>query len=168
MVVRIVDYDEEWPLKYAVAANHIRNIVLDNLVSIYHIGSTAIKGLKARDMIDILIVVKDITLIDELVQQFKKNGYDYGEIKEGYCLKKKDDSFCLYIFSVDEVDIIEKYLAVSLYLQEYQDVAKEFLKFKESIIRCNSNKYVKEKENFFSRIEKDACIWYRSKNIHVA
>ena len=98
MVVRIVDYDEEWPLKYAVAANHIRNIVLDNLVSIYHIGSTAIKRLKARDMIDILIVIKDITLIDELIVQFKKIGYDYIKIKERYCLKKKDDSFCLYIF----------------------------------------------------------------------
>lgn len=71
-MIEIVDYNEKWPLKYAAEANDIRNIISSNLVSIYHIGSTAIKGLKARAVIDVLIVVKKIEVIDELKKQFEK------------------------------------------------------------------------------------------------
>ena len=47
MIIKIVDYNENWPLKYSVEANEIRNAVINNLISIYHIGSTAIKEIRA-------------------------------------------------------------------------------------------------------------------------
>lgn len=172
MVIEIVDYDENWPLKYAAEANNIRNIISSDLVSIYHIGSTAIKGLKARATIDILIVVKRIELIDELKKQFENLDYDCSKKNEnlkGYCFKKKNDSFNLYVFSVDDVSEIERYLAISFYLKEHQDIAFEYADFKANIAsKCRNNKkYFKEKNKFITEIEKDACNWYQSKNIHI-
>lgn len=172
MVIEIVDYDENWPLKYAAEANNIRNIISSDLVSIYHIGSTAIKGLKARAIIDILIVVKKIELIDELKKKFEDLDYECLEKNEnlrGYYFKKKNDGFNLYVFSVDDVSEIEKYLAVSFYLKEHQDVAYEYADFKVNIAsKCRNNKkYFKEKNKFIAEIEKDAYKWYHSKNIHI-
>ena len=172
MVIEIVDYDEDWPIKYAAEANNIRNIISSDLVSIYHIGSTSIRGLRARATIDILIVVKRIELIDELKKQFENLDYDCSKKKEnleGYCFKKKNDSFNLYIFSVDDVNEIERYLAISFYLKEHQDLAIEYADFKANIAnKCRNNKkYFKEKNKFITKIEKDACMWYQSKNIHI-
>lgn len=169
-MIEIVDYNEKWPLKYAAEANDIRNIISSNLVSIYHIGSTAIKGLKARAVIDVLIVVKKIEVIDELKKQFEKLNYVCCKDElDRYCFKKNDGSFCLYVFSVEDVKEIEKYLVISLYLKEHSEVASEYTDLKMKIANKyrNDKKYIKEKNKFITKIENDACNWYQSKNIHV-
>ena len=172
MTIKIVDYNENWPLNYVVEANEIRNMIINNLVSIYHIGSTAIKGIRARAMIDILIVVKKTISEDELITKLEKLNYSYykeNENEECYSLKKKDDSFCLYVFYENQVCEIEKYLAVSLYLKEHYEIAIEYMRIKETLAKKYlNNKYCLEKEKYFNKIEKDACLWYRSKNIHIA
>ncbi|MFQ8704679.1 MAG: GrpB family protein [Thomasclavelia sp.] len=172
MTIEIVDYNENWPLEYAVEANEIRNVIINDLISIYHIGSTAIKGIKARAMIDILIVVKKTISSSELIGQLEKLDYNYDKENDNtkyYCLKKKNDSFCLYVFYEDQVTEIEKYLAVSLYLKEHHELAAKYVSIKErSANKYINKKYYQEKEKFFSEIEMDACLWYRSKNIHVA
>lgn len=100
-MIEIVDYNEKWPLKYAAEANNIRNIISSNLVSIYHIGSTAIKGLKARAVIDVLIVVKKIEVIDELKKQFEKLNYVCCKDElDRYCFKKNDGSFVYMYFQL--------------------------------------------------------------------
>ena len=157
MIIKIVDYNENWPLKYAVEANEIRNAVINNLISIYHIGSTAIKEIRAREMLDILIVVKKTISIDELVTQLEKLDYNY--------CKESDNTRCYE----DQVSEIEKYLAVSLYLKEHHEIAAEYMKVKDTYIKSYlNNKYYQEKKKFFNEIEIDACLWYKSKNIHVA
>ncbi|WP_455683226.1 GrpB family protein [Thomasclavelia sp.] len=78
-------------------------------------------------------------------------------------------SFCLYLFYEEQVCEIEKYLAVSLYLKEHHETTVEYMRVKETYAKKYlNNKYYQEKEKFFNKIEKDACIWYQSKNIHVA
>ena len=50
--VEVVDYNEQWPRKYVYEANVIRNILVGELITITHIGSTAVPGLKAKPTID--------------------------------------------------------------------------------------------------------------------
>ena len=43
------------------------------------------------------------------------------------------------------------------------------MKVKDTYIKSYlNNKYYQEKKKFFNEIEIDACLWYKSKNIHVA
>ena len=157
MIIKIVDYNENWPLKYAVEANEIRNAVINNLISIYHIGSTAIKEIRAREMLDILIVVKKTISIDELITQLEKLDYNYCKESDNtrcYSLKKKDNSFCLYVFYEDQVSEIEKYLAVSLYLKEHHEIAAEYMRVKDTYVKnCLNDRYYQEKKKFFNEIE---------------
>jgi len=59
--VEIVDYDPSWPAMFAEEAARLR-AVLDRslIVGLEHFGSTAIPGLAAKPIIDILIAVRSL------------------------------------------------------------------------------------------------------------
>lgn len=51
--ILICDYDPQWPMKYEAHADSVRFALGDILVSIDHVGSTAVPGLAAKPVIDI-------------------------------------------------------------------------------------------------------------------
>jgi GrpB-like predicted nucleotidyltransferase (UPF0157 family) len=59
--VEIVDYDPRWPLLFDEEAKRLRAVLDPSLiVGIEHFGSTAISGLSAKPIIDILIAVRSL------------------------------------------------------------------------------------------------------------
>ncbi|WP_281004407.1 GrpB family protein [Mahella australiensis] len=66
--MRVVPYDPSWKAEYEVETQKIRNILKDIIVEIYHIGSTAVEGLAAKTIIDIMPVVTDINSVECLVR----------------------------------------------------------------------------------------------------
>ena len=52
--ITVVDYNPLWPKKYEEEALLIKDILADNCVAIYHIGSTSVEGLAAKPIIDIM------------------------------------------------------------------------------------------------------------------
>lgn len=47
----------------------------DEIVQIHHIGSTAIKGIYAKPVIDILVEVENINNVDNYNEEMKSLGY---------------------------------------------------------------------------------------------
>ena len=76
MQVIVVPYCEEWPELYQTEAEEIRGILGENLVDIYHIGSTSVPGLAAKPIIDIMPVVRHIALVDTCNAAFEVLGYE--------------------------------------------------------------------------------------------
>lgn len=58
--IRIVDHDRRWPLRLRDTAQRIRRVLGDRADSIEHIGSTAVPGLAAKPIIDVLLTVEDV------------------------------------------------------------------------------------------------------------
>jgi GrpB-like predicted nucleotidyltransferase (UPF0157 family) len=58
--VIIVEYDPAWPARYAAECERL--IGLGSLIE--HVGSTAVPGLAAKSVIDIVIGVDDLSLLD--------------------------------------------------------------------------------------------------------
>jgi GrpB-like predicted nucleotidyltransferase (UPF0157 family) len=59
--VEIVDYDPRWPLLFDEEAKRLRAVLDPSLiVGLEHFGSTAISGLSAKPIIDILISVRSL------------------------------------------------------------------------------------------------------------
>jgi GrpB-like predicted nucleotidyltransferase (UPF0157 family) len=59
--VEIVDYDPRWPLLFDEEAKRLRAVLDPSLiVALEHFGSTAISGLSAKPIIDILIAVRSL------------------------------------------------------------------------------------------------------------
>jgi GrpB-like predicted nucleotidyltransferase (UPF0157 family) len=55
----IADYDPAWPLRFDQEARRIRRALGGRARQVEHIGSTAVPGLCAKPIIDILLVVDD-------------------------------------------------------------------------------------------------------------
>ena len=107
----VVDYDPLWPLLFRKEADAISRILGDNLVLIHHIGSTSVPFLAAKPIIDIMPVVKDLSGVDAVSEEFVKLGYEYlGEfgIKGRRYLRKggQERTHQIHIFQMeDDVNI---------------------------------------------------------------
>ena len=71
MKVEVVKYRSEWSREFEAEAERIKEILGDEAIEIYHIGSTSVEGLSAKPIIDIMPVVKDISRIDKLNPAFE-------------------------------------------------------------------------------------------------
>ncbi|WP_238385289.1 GrpB family protein [Nesterenkonia muleiensis] len=59
MSIEVVPYSNDWPAQFADVARELNRVLADvPLVSIEHVGSTAVPGLAAKPILDIDIVVK--------------------------------------------------------------------------------------------------------------
>jgi len=67
------EYDERWPALYAENERRIRAVLPG--VTIEHIGSTAVPGLAAKPIIDIVVAVDDITAEEDYLDALLSIGY---------------------------------------------------------------------------------------------
>jgi GrpB-like predicted nucleotidyltransferase (UPF0157 family) len=73
--VVIADYDPIWPHWFESAAFRIREALGDKVLQLDHVGSTSVRGLPAKPLIDINIVVADTTDEDAYVPPLEAIGY---------------------------------------------------------------------------------------------
>lgn len=73
----VKEYNKNYPSMYEKEKELIIPILKDNLVNIYHIGSTAVPNLKSKPIIDIMISVINLDDVDKLKKQFEDIGYEY-------------------------------------------------------------------------------------------
>ena len=73
--VLIVSYDPQWPELFQREADRIRTALGDRALRIEHTGSTAVPGLAAKPIIDVLVVVSDSGVEDAYVPALEAAGY---------------------------------------------------------------------------------------------
>ncbi len=78
--IRVVAYDPAWPAAFEQEAAVLAGILGAGLVTIHHIGSTAVPGLPAKPVIDLMPLVRDIEGVDWLGPAMAGAGYnEWGE-----------------------------------------------------------------------------------------
>lgn len=73
----VTEYNPRWPELFLREAERIREILGDNCMDVYHIGSTSVQGLWAKPIIDIMPVVRDLEAADRAAGKFEQAGYEY-------------------------------------------------------------------------------------------
>jgi GrpB-like predicted nucleotidyltransferase (UPF0157 family) len=73
----LVDYQSSWPRHYQAAAADLATAFAGATASIDHIGSTAVPGLCAKPVIDILLGVRDLAHVTERIGALETLGYHY-------------------------------------------------------------------------------------------
>lgn len=71
----LADYDPGWADSYGEHAERIRAALGETAVVVEHIGSTAVPGLAAKPIVDILVTVPDITAEEDYVTPLVGAGY---------------------------------------------------------------------------------------------
>ncbi|MEX2284378.1 MAG: GrpB family protein [Gemmatimonadota bacterium] len=61
---RVVAYDEQWPRLFEHAAAELREALGPHALGIHHVGSTAIDGLSAKPILDILVGIAHFEGVD--------------------------------------------------------------------------------------------------------
>ena len=56
----VVDYNDGWPARFERLADRVRDALGDAALTVEHIGSTAVPGLAAKPVIDMLLIVTDV------------------------------------------------------------------------------------------------------------
>jgi len=75
----LVDYDPDWPAAFEEERARIHSVLGDVARSIEHYGSTAVEGLRAKPILDILVGVAPLEAWIECKLPLEKLGYDYAE-----------------------------------------------------------------------------------------
>ena len=69
----VVDYQQQWPEEFTAISRHLNDALGALALRIDHIGSTAVPGLAAKDVIDLQVTVSDFT--PDLETAFEQAGY---------------------------------------------------------------------------------------------
>jgi GrpB-like predicted nucleotidyltransferase (UPF0157 family) len=91
----VVDYNPGWPLLFEEEKARILAVAGNYIEDIQHIGSTSVPGLGAKPTIDILIVLRDLALVEPCLQPLQGLNYEYrGEsgIPERHFFRKPQGS----------------------------------------------------------------------------
>lgn len=168
MIVKVVDYNPNWPNKFKAESEKLQTILGDIAINIYHIGSTAVPNLMAKPIIDIMLDVSSLDLLDTKTLKIENLDYEaMGELGiagRRYFRKGGDDrTHQIHAFHSSDPNII-RHLAFRDYLIEHKNIAKEYGKLKFEIAkRCNNDieKYCDEKDSFVQYHEQEALIWLK-------
>ena len=71
--LRVADHDPSWPAQYARVAARIAHAAGGRRVD--HVGSTAVPGLPAKDVLDLQLTVTDLATADELAGPLTRAGF---------------------------------------------------------------------------------------------
>lgn len=170
--VEVTPYNEQWVQMYEEEAEKLRRIFGRQLIAIHHIGSTAVPGLDAKPIIDIMPVVRDITLVDEYNQPMRDIGYEpkgeNGIPGRRYFQKGGDDrTRHVHVFQVGSPQI-ERHLAFRDYLRAHPNEATEYGEMKRKLARefpHDIDSYIQGKETLVKEIEQRALEWHWKNHI---
>ena len=137
--VVIVDYDPRWPILYEDEKGRILDVIGHKVLAIEHIGSTAVQGLGAKPIVDIMACVRGSSDADESVPILRNIGYDDVTHQEGhpdwyYCLGKgiQNTGYHLHLMRYMS-DFSKKHLLFRDYLRTHPDVAQRYLELKRGL-----------------------------------
>ena len=116
--IHLTDYDKAWPVLFEVEAHRLRGALSQHPVQIEHIGSTAIPGIIAKPVIDIMIGLKDWSFLGDVRQVLVAYGYeDLGEagISERFYFRRRSSQ----AFNVHVVSLVGAHWVTNLALRDF-------------------------------------------------
>ncbi len=160
--VEIVPYDPSWPTRFREEADILRRGLAAWLAGpIEHIGSTAIPGLAAKPVIDIMAGVQGLDVSRPAIAAATELGYSYApyqvELEHWFC--KPSPSFRTHHLHLIPVGTPQwsGRIAFRDYLRAHADVASEYEALKRRLAkehRLDREAYTQAKGPFIERITK--------------
>jgi len=159
--VKLVPHDDSWSIIFEETKKELLNLIGHLILDIQHVGSTSIKNIKAKPIIDVVILVDNLNVINQMINILEKNGYEYrgdGGDDGGYLFVKcsEPDIRTNHIHIVQKNDIQwDNYLYFRDKLNSDQQIAKQYNNLKEQLenkYKDNRKEYTKAKNDFINKV----------------
>lgn len=167
--IALADYDPGWPGSFLREQSHLQSCLPGELVRrIEHFGSTAVPGLAAKPIVDILVEVTDLgETRKQIAPLLEAQGYDYfwrpthgddGLPFYAWFIKRHPESLTrTHHIHMVEADFSEHWdrLAFRDYLIEHPNVAADYQRLKYAVASKHPNDrvaYTRGKTEFIVRV----------------
>lgn len=168
--IHVVAHEPSWARKFGRESEVVRTALGPAALGIHHIGSTAIPGIYAKPVIDMLVEVVSLEAVDAATPALTERGYEaLGEFGlPGRRYFRKDDPAGIREYQVHayagESPELRRHLAFRDYLRAHSDVAQEYSELKRRLARQyphDSEAYMDGKDPFIRATQKAALAWSR-------
>jgi GrpB-like predicted nucleotidyltransferase (UPF0157 family) len=164
-------YDPAWAATARNEAARLADVLDDNLITVHHVGSTAIPGIRAKPIVDLMPVVASLQTLDDARADIEALGYDwwgefglpgrrYGTLNDPETGQRLIQLHCYAVGSPE----IARHVAFRDYLRAHPELARAYDEEKE---RCralhplDSHAYTDCKDEWIRRIEREALAFSR-------
>ena len=168
--VELVPYSTAWPESASLYRHSLSLVLGTRLLAVHHVGSTAVPGLSAKPIIDLMPVLDSISSLDDSLPELERIGFrSWGELGipgRHYFTKDSETGvrlIQLHCFQLGSPHI-ERHLAFRDYLISHPVVASRYLAEKQrcaSLHPADSHAYSGCKADWIIRVESEAITWYR-------
>jgi len=165
--IEIAPYDPAWADAFQAEAGSLSAVFGRDLAEIEHIGSTAVPGMMAKAVIDILIVVEDLERVPQRIEAMQVLGYEHrGEAGiPGRQFFRKDTggirSHHVHIFPEGHPSIAA-HINFRDYLRAHPEHAQAYAQLKLELaarFRTSPTEYTEAKTDFIEQINRLAAVW---------
>ena len=162
MKVNLAYYNPDWVNQFQKEKKSISNKLGSKIISVEHIGSTAVPGLGAKPIIDILLGVKKISDADEFIPKMLELGYEYRNNFEHIMPYRRYFTKPGY-YHVHTVEVTSEFWRRHLFFRDYlrahDDIRDAYYKIKKELAERewnDTNDYALAKTEFIEKAQKDA------------
>lgn len=144
-IVELQPHNEIWAQQFDELKSEFINELDHLILAVEHVGSTSIKGISAKPILDIDIVINDVSLFPKVCAKLEGIGYIYQgnqgiEGREVFKINEYEISFAnknkpqhhLYVCSLDSTEL-RRHLAFRDYFRQHTDEAKRYELLKQSL-----------------------------------
>ncbi|MCM3791619.1 GrpB family protein [Domibacillus indicus] len=156
--VFLVPWTTEWEKEFSFEKKRIQDVIDKYIVDVHHIGSTAVKNLSAKPIIDIAIELKDFQDGEKCVKPLEKLGYSYKGTNvlpdRHYFNKGEPRTHQIHMYQSGNRYLLEQ-LSFREYLRKNESARNQYEKLKQElslVSKGNKHKYSKDKTDFVKSI----------------
>jgi GrpB-like predicted nucleotidyltransferase (UPF0157 family) len=172
--VIVMPHNPDWSRQFERASQAVQGIMAANLIAVHHVGSTAIPGIYAKPIIDMLAEVADMPPVDDQAPRLAAIGYEamgeYGIPGRRY-FRKHDAAGIrthhLHVFQAGSVEVL-RHLAFRDYLIAHPEAAQAYSQLKQRLAAAHPTDieaYMDGKDGFIQTMEQKALEWQRPRFI---
>lgn len=161
--VKLTQHNPQWRAEFTKEKKRLTKILGKHFLAVEHVGSTAIPGLKAKPIMDLLVAVKSIDDFDNYTKLLEK--LDYAFMRDN----RKDQEHVLYVKGPEakrthylklcqlDSDFWQEHILFKEYLMSHPEKLKEYEELKVKLAKKYKDdryKYTKKKEDFIQKVLK--------------
>ena len=171
MKVEVVPHDTRWRDAFEAEAKLVAEALGESVLAVHHIGSTAIRGIYAKPVIDMLVEVRDVAEVDGRSSAMESIGYEvmgeYGIPGRRYF--RKDDregirTHHIHAFEAGSAEV-KRHLAFRDYMLAHPADAQRYSELKRRLADEHPQSmdgYIDGKDGFIKEMDRRAAQWRTS------
>ena len=158
--VKLEEHKEEWKEMYREEVKNLKKVAGDILEGFEHVGSTAIKGIKAKPIIYIMATVQNMDNTENLIRKLEKNGYEHrpnDEVEGRIFLAKGPRENRTHHLSITETnsDFYSRMVKFRDRLNNKKELAEMYEQLKEELAKKHPedrDSYTESKSEFIQKV----------------